>query len=191
MSCFVDVVRPGKRPFALAFDFLTVMGGSFLIALLAQISIPLGFTPVPLTLQTLGVLLIGGVLGRKKGTWAVLAYLSQGAMGLPFFAGGTSGLSALMGPTGGYFLGFIVATSLVGYLLERGPKEKLSYSISTMCVGAFCILFFGALWLSFFVGGMQMAIALGVIPFLLGEGIKVVTAAVLIPTGWKFIHSHE
>lgn len=188
MSCFVDVARPDKRPYALAFDFLTVLGGSFLIALLAQISIPLGFTPVPLTLQTLGVLLIGGVLGRKKGIWAVLTYLFQGAVGLPFFAGGASGIACLMGPTAGYFFGFIVAATLVGLLLERGPKEKFSYTIATMSVGAFCILFFGALWLSFFVGGMQMAIALGVIPFLLGECAKVVMAALLIPAGWKLIH---
>ena|ERR1700722_14061463 len=188
MSCFVDVVRPNRRPFAWASDLITIFGGSLLMALLAQISIPLGFTPVPLTLQTLGVLLIGGVLGSKKGVAAVLAYLGQGALGLPFFAGGGSGLTSLMGPRGGYFLGFTIAALVVGFLLERGAKEKFSYTIATMSVGAFCILFFGAFWLSFFVGGVSMAITLGVMPFLLGECIKVVIAATLIPIGWKLIH---
>ncbi len=185
MTSLIDAVRPQEKSFRLLFDVLMVLAGSLFIALLAQVEILM--VPVPFTLQTLGVLLIGGVLGAKRGALSIITYIVEGVLGLPFFAGGAAGIARLCGPTGGYLVGFIAAAFLVGLLLERGSKERLSFTIPVMFVGTFCILFFGSLWLSFFVVSMDRSFALGVIPFLLSDCIKAVIAATLIPSGWKLL----
>lgn len=187
MSAFIDIVRPEEKTRAFVFDALSVVGGSLFIALFAQLAIPLPFTIVPLTLQTLAVLLIGALLGKNRGVLAVLLYIIEGAIGLPFFAGGASGLGRILGMTGGYMLGFLCAAYLIGFLLERGSKEKFWQVTLAMIAGTTLILGLGALWLSFYVGGMKMAFLLGVLPFLAGEGLKIAIAASLVPSGWKMI----
>ncbi|MCS6774751.1 MAG: biotin transporter BioY, partial [Thermoflexales bacterium] len=97
-------------------EVLVVLLGSWLVALLAQVTIPL--QPVPITGQTFGVLLVGAALGARRGAMAMLVYLAQGLLGLPFFAGGASGIGRLLGPTGGYLVGFVFAAALVGWLSE-------------------------------------------------------------------------
>lgn len=187
MTCYMDVIRPARKTFAMAFDILAVLLGSFFIALVSQVAIPLGFTPVPLTMQTLAILLIGGVLGSKRGAFSVLTYLFQGAIGLPVFFHGGSGLAILMGPTGGYLLGFVVAAYVVGYLLERGWKESYALSLAAMAIGSLAILVLGAMWLGLYVGSAN-ALRLGLYPFIIGDVVKMLIAASLIPTGWKALN---
>ncbi len=163
---------------------LTVLSGSLFIALMAQCSLPIG--PVPITFQTFAVLLIGGVLGSKRGALAVLAYLCEGSLGLPFFFSGHGGLLHLMGPTGGYLLGFVLAAFFVGTLIERGGRDRYILTLLAMAFGSAIITLFGSLWLSNFIG-REGALTLGVYPFLFGDVIKVVAAATLLPVGHKLL----
>jgi biotin transport system substrate-specific component len=183
---YVDVIRPSDKRYAYAYDMLCVLAGSLFLALMAQLSIRLWFSPVPLSLQSFAVLMLGALLGSKRGALAIVAYLAEGALGLPFFAGGSAGIAALIGPTGGYLLGFILCAFLVGYLLERGWKRSYAMTIAALSLGTAVILFTGAFWLSFFVGG-QNALTMGIYPFLIGDLLKIGAAASLIPTGWKLL----
>ena len=130
----------------------------------AYVKIPLLFTPVPLTLQTFFVLLSGAMLGRKFGTISQLIYLVLGGIGLPLF----TQTGALWGPTGGYIAGFIYASWFVGFAIEK--KWKLFYSL---LVGDLILLSFGAINLSLFIGGIKNAVMLGVIPFIVGDILKI------------------
>lgn len=165
-------------------DLCLVTAGSLLMALLAQVRIPLGFTPVPLTGQTLGVLLVGALLGARRGAAALALYIAEGLLGLPFFAGGGSGWTYLLGPTGGYLLGFVAAASVVGWLAERGLERKLRTALLPFAAGTMVIYLCGAGWLALLMG-MQKAFALGVLPFLFGDVLKALFAALLLPGLWQ------
>lgn len=164
--------------------FLIIMGSLF-VALLAQIEIPLPFTPVPITGQTLGVLLIGALLGSKRGAAALALYLAEGGLGLPFFAGGASGLGILTGATAGYLVGFVGAAYAVGWLAEQGLERSVRTSVIPFLVGTVIIYVCGAVWLSVVLGSVEQAVALGVVPFLLGDALKLMLAAALLPGAWK------
>lgn len=151
-------------------DLLTVVLASLAIGLLAQVAIPIG--PVPVTGQTLGVLAAGAFLGSRRGTLAVLLYLAQGISGLPVFAGGTAGMIVLAGPTAGYLVGFLPATWLIGFLIERAPRARLARYALALTAGTAVIYLCGSLWLARFVGWSRV-IALGVLPFLAGDLLKV------------------
>lgn len=166
--------------------YLIVLG-SLLIAALAQIEIILPFTPVPFTGQTFGVLLIGAALGSKRGAAAMILYITEGAMGLPFFAGGGSGLSILTGATAGYLAGFVGAAYVVGWLAERGLERSVHTSIISFLVGTVIIYVFGVAWLSIVLGSFSKAITLGIVPFLAGDAIKLVAATLALPAAWKLI----
>lgn len=166
--------------------YLIVLG-SLLIAALAQIEIILPFTPVPFTGQTFGVLLIGAALGSKRGAAAMILYITEGAMGLPFFAGGGSGLSILTGATAGYLAGFVGAAYVVGWLAERGLERSVRTSIISFLVGTVIIYVFGVAWLSIVLGSFSKAITLGIVPFLAGDAIKLVAATLALPAAWKLI----
>lgn len=183
---YVDVFRPKSKSWAYSFDLLAVFAGSLFLALMSQLSINLWFTPVPLTMQTFGILMMGSLLGSKRGVLAVLLYLAEGALGLPFFAGGHFGLAYLLGSTGGYFLGFILSTFLIGYLLERGWKQNYMKTLIALTLGSCLILGCGVLWLASLIGASK-ALKLGLYPFLIGDLLKLGMAAALIPTGWKFL----
>lgn len=165
-------------------ELAAVLGGSWLIALLAQISIPL--QPVPITGQTFGVLLVGAALGARRGALALLAYLAQGLMGLPVFAGGTAGLGRLLGPTGGYLVGFAAAAALVGWLSERGWDRRFVSTLAAMGLGNLVIYALGAPWLAQFVG-WERALTAGVLPFLMGDVLKAFLAALALPSAWKLL----
>src|SRR5687768_13758188 len=120
---YADVLRPAERTRALAYDILLILGGSLLLALSAQIVVQK--VPVPITGQTFAVLLVGALLGSRRGGLSLLTYLLEGAAGLPFFAGGTGGIAKLTGPTGGYLIGFMVAAFAVGLLAERGWDRRV------------------------------------------------------------------
>lgn len=166
--------------------FLVILG-SLLLAALAQVKIILPFTPVPVTGQTFGVLLIGAALGSKRGAASILLYITEGLMGLPFFAGGGSGLGILSGATAGYLVGFIGAAYAVGWLAEQGLERSVRTSIIPFIVGTVIIYTCGVLWLSVMFGSLSKAITLGLVPFLIGDGIKLIAASLMLPAAWKLV----
>lgn len=166
-------------------DVFLVLTGSWLVALFAQVEIPL--QPVPITGQTFAVLLIGALLGSKRGAAAMIAYIAQGGLGLPFFAGGASGIGILTGATAGYLLGFVGATYAVGWLAERGLERSVRTSILPFLVGTVIIYVFGVSWLSFILGSFSKAVQFGLLPFLVGDTIKLIAAALALPAAWKFV----
>jgi biotin transport system substrate-specific component len=189
-STYGDVFRPAERNAAVGYDVALVVGGSLLIALSAQLAIWLPFSPVPVTGQTLAVLLVGVLLGSKRGAAAVLAYLAQGAVGLPVFAGGTAGAAVLMGPTGGYLAGFVLAGALVGRLAEAGWDRHWHTTSGIMLLGNAIIYACGLLWLAQWVG-YEKALPLGLYPYLVGDLFKIGLATLLLPLGWKLIGSRK
>jgi biotin transport system substrate-specific component len=183
VNTLADRILPQK---ALWRHVMLIVGFSLVNVVAAQIAIPLPFTPVPLTAQTVVVLLTGLLLGSRLGSLAMLAYLAQGAAGLPVFAGGHAGLAWLLGPTGGYLVSFVAVAYVVGLLAERGWDRKYWKTALAMLAGTVMIWAGGALWLANFVG-LSNAFAMGVVPFVSGDLIKLVLAAALLPTGWKLL----
>jgi len=170
------------RMLRLAGQAFLVLAGSALIALSAQVSIPL--YPVPVTGQTLVVLMIGMAFGSRLGAATLAAYLFEGAMGMPVFANGGAGLAVIAGPTGGYLVGFLLAATLTGWLAERGMGRGMISTGLTMIAGMAVIYACGATWLAGFVGGPGVAIAKGVLPFLYGDALKLVVAVIAMPLAW-------
>lgn len=166
-------------------DAVLVVAFSLFVALTAQIEIPA--LPVPFTLQTLGVVLTGAVLGSRRGALSLVLYLVEGAAGLPVFAGGAGGASYVSGPTGGYLIGFVAAAWIVGALAERGWDRRLVLAALAMVLGNAVIYAFGVAWLSVVLGDVQKAIMGGVVPFLVGDLAKIALAAVVLPGAWKLI----
>lgn len=165
-------------------DAVLVLGGSLLIALSAQIAVRLPFSPVPITGQTCAVLLVGAFLGSRRGMLSILAYLAEGAMGLPVFAGGGSGPAWLVGPTGGYLLSFVAAAWAVGWLYEHLGDRSISGMVVVLLPGSAMIYLLGLPWLAHFVGA-DKALALGLIPFLPGDLIKIALAASVLSVRWR------
>jgi len=184
---YADVLRPAVRRSAWLYDAALVLGGSWLIALSARIAVPLPWSPVPVTGQTLAVLLVAALLGSRRGALAVLATIAQGVAGLPVFAGGGAGPAWLLGPTGGYLLGFVLAAALVGHLAERGWDRHMAGAALAMVVGNVVIYLTGMAWLTQFVGSLEKAWAAGVLPFLVGDLFKIVLAMLLLPAGWRLL----
>jgi biotin transport system substrate-specific component len=171
-------------------DAALVGGFAVFTALLAQITIHLSFTPVPITGQTLGVLLAGAALGTGKGAASMLVYWMAGWVGLPFYADHKSGWHNGTGATMGYFVGFIAAAAVVGYLAERRQDRTFATSVPAMLAGTAIIYVFGAGWLALDLNiplatGTTNAIALGVTPFLIGDSIKLLIAGAATPVVWK------
>lgn len=164
-----------------------VVAFSLFVALAAQAAVPLPWTPVPLTGQTFAVLLTGALLGSRLGALALLAYLAEGAAGLPFFQGGTGGPAPLFGPTAGYLFAFPAAAFVTGYLAERGWDRGFSKAAAAMALGSLVILAGGWAWLALFLRSAGEAFRLGVAPFIVGDLIKVALAACVLPTGWALL----
>ena len=167
-----------------------VFGGSLLVALSAQIAIPLPWTPVPITGQTLGVLLVGAALGAHRGFLALAMYLAEGAAGLPFFAAGTGGPMVFVGPTAGYLISFPIAAFVVGWLAERGWDRKTWSTALAMALGTGVIFASGVLWLSNIVGWSAVW-AIGLLPFLPGAVVKIAVASAAMPLAWKVVGSRS
>lgn len=168
------------------YQIAAVAFGNALIALTAQLSILLPFSPVPVTGQTFGVLLTAAALGRVRGTIAVLAYLAEGLGGLPVFAGASAGAFHLFGPSGGYLLAFLPSAWLVGALAERGWDRSWYGTAAAMAFGSIIILSIGAAWLGTLVG-WDRALAMGVYPFLAGDAVKIAIAAVVLPSARRLL----
>jgi biotin transport system substrate-specific component len=170
---------------ALTRDVLLVVGFSLLVALSAQVAIPLPFTPVPVTGQTFAVLLTGALLGATRGFLALALYLVEGAAGLPVFAQAHGGAGVLLAaPTAGYLFAFPFAAGLVGWLAERGWDRRFTTTALAMLAGNAVIYLCGLLWLSRFVGAGN-SIAQGMLPFLPGDALKLLLAAVVLPAAWR------
>ena len=176
---YTDILLNQKSVSNRVINGILILGTSWLIAISAQISIYLPFSPVPITGQTLIILLAGLVLGKNRGTAAVAIYLLQGASGLPFFAGGKSGLATLFGPTGGYLFGFLAAVYIVGMLSELRFKRSLFQAATALVIGNSIIYIFGLVWLARFIGESQ-ALQLGLYPFLAGDLLKISLGVVLV-----------
>jgi biotin transport system substrate-specific component len=180
---------PAVKP--LVRDIVLVVLGSLFVAAFAQIAIPLPFTPVPITGQTFAVLLVGAALGSKRGAASLGLYMLEGAIGLHFFAGGKSGLTNTDGQiivTLGYLIGFIVAAYVIGLLAERGMDRKFRTSLIPFLVGTVIIYAIGATWLAVSLKMTPMAaFNAGVLPFLIGDAIKLLLAGVTLPLAWKLV----
>lgn len=180
-----------------ATDVVLVVAASLLMALLAQLSIKLPFTPVPISGQTLGVLLIGGALGAVRGGAALALYLAWGAVGLPFFAEGEGGVSHLGFATAsaGYLWGMLVASVVIGWLAQKGWDRSLGSAIGAMVIGEIVIFTFGVVWLSQAIDvpivgsaeAMDDALDFGLYPFVIGDILKVLVAAAALPAAWRFV----
>ena len=185
------VTLPRRKPLVLADllpgtlvrDVLLVIGAAGFVGVLAQISIHLSFTPVPITGQTLGVLLAGTALGWKRGAVAMALYGLAGLVGVPWFAGHASGY---VGASFGYIVGFVLAAALCGILAERGADRSLVKSVPAMLAGEIVMYTVGVIWLAVSLHvGPAKAISLGLTPFLAGDAIKAAIAAALLPGAWK------
>ena len=175
--------RLANRPLRLA---LTVLGGSALIALSSKFQVP--FWPVPMTMQTLVILGLSMALGWRLAGLTLLAYLAEGAAGLPVFAGTPEkglGLAYMVGPTGGYILGFLLAALLCGWLAERGWDRNPLTTMAAMLLGNIAIYVPGVLWLGTLVGWDKPVLDWGLYPFLAGDFVKLLLAAALLPACWK------
>jgi biotin transport system substrate-specific component len=185
---FLVPIRVGERVNARVRDLALVVAGALLIYLTARVSIPVPGSPVPITGQTFGVLLVGGALGFRRGIIAVGLYVLLGVVGLPFFAEGKGGLSVIWGATGGYLVGFLVAGAAVGRLAELGWDRRIGGALGAMLLGNAVIYVVGLPWLKV-VTGMSVAdtVANGLTPFLFGDALKLVLAAVLFPASWWIV----
>ena len=170
-------------------DLVLVAAGAGFVGLLAQWSVPLPGTPVPLTLGTFAVLLTGASLGGLRGLLSIGVYLVAGGLGVNWFAGHQDGWG---GATFGYVVGFVAAGALVGWLAQRGGDRTVARTAATMVLGNLVIYAVGVPWLMN-ATGMDFATALdkGVVPFLIGDGIKVLAAAGLFPAAWALVRRVE
>ena len=189
MTTLAPTIYTRRFPLAASWlrDVTLIVLGALFVAALAQVEIPLPFTPVPITGQTFGVLLVGAALGSKHGAASLALYLALGIFGLPFFAGGAHGLSIVIGATGGYLIGFVIAAYVIGLLAERGLERSVRTSIIPFLVGTVIIYVFGVAWLTVVLGGFGKAIAAGLAPFLIGDAIKLIAASLVLPVAWKLV----
>ena len=174
----------------IAWRVLLAFSGSWLVAALAQIEIRLPFTPVPITGQTLGVLLVGASLGAGLGAASMALYLVQGALGLPFFSGGGSGADFLQlsAVTGGYLWGFVVSAAVVGALAERRWDRSIRSSIGEMFLGEVVLYAIAIPWLMQALDvSLAEALELGLAPFVVGDTLKLLAAAGLLPLAWRLV----
>lgn len=167
---------------------LFVASGTAFIALLAQIALPIPGSPIPVTGQTLGVLLVGAGYGSTLGLSTLVTYLLIGIAGAPVFAKGGSGLAHLTGPTGGYLIGMLVASLLVGALAGRKWDQKLRSALPTMLLGDIVIFSFGLYWLHAYTHqSWSWTISAGFTPFIIGEVLKIAIAGTSLPLVWRFV----
>ena len=171
----------GKKTNDFVYVLLTSVIGSFLLAISSKVQIPL--TPVPVTLQTLVLLVMSMFLGWRGALGATSLYLFQGAIGLPVFAHG-GGFIILFGPTGGYLFGFLIASLVVGYLAEKGWDKSVVLTFTSMTIGTLIIYLFGVIWLSY-LKDLNTALVFGLLPFITPDILKICLGTCLVSAGWE------
>lgn len=180
-----SIVLADLLPGTLVRDALLVIGSAAFVGILAQISIPLSFTPVPITGQTLGVLLTGCALGRRRAGMALSLYFLAGLAGLPWFIHHSSGWQ---GPSTGYLIGFILASFACGAIAERKVDRSVITILPAMFAGEFLVYLVGVPWLALAIHvSLAKAIALGLTPFLAGDAIKAGIVSLLLPATWRLV----
>lgn len=182
---FLVPIRIGERMGSRLRHVALIAIGAALIFLTSKIVIPIPGSPVPITGQTFGVLLVGGALGFRRGLMSIGLYVLIGLIGLPFFAEGKGGIAVLLGATGGYLVGFVIAGSIVGRLAEMGWDRRIVGALGAMAIGNVVIYLVGVPWLMV-VAKLDLAsgIAKGLTPFLVGDAIKLILAAAAFPAAW-------
>jgi biotin transport system substrate-specific component len=168
-------------------NVILAISGSIALWISAKIEVP--FYPVPMTMQTFAVLVIGMAYGWRLGGATLLLYLAEGAAGLLVFAGTPEhgvGLAYMVGPTGGYLVGFLVAAVAVGWLAERGWDRSVPRTLAAMLAGMVIIYLFGLAWLGTVIGWDKPVLAFGLTPFLPAEAFKIALAVVVLPLAWRF-----
>ena len=188
----VAVLWPGERISGVLRAILLAVVGSALLTVSAKIQIP--FFPVPMTMQTFVVLALGMAYGWRLGAATLLLYLAQGALGLPVFAGTPEkgiGLAYMLGGTGGYLLGFVLAAMVCGWLAERGWDRSILGTAAAMLIGNVIIYVPGLLWLGTLFGWDQPILAWGLTPFLLGDLAKLALAVAVLPLAWRLVGRQE
>lgn len=174
-------------PGAVARDALLVVGAAGLVGALAQVVLHLPFTPVPVTGQTLGVVLAGCALGWRRAALALALYLGAGLAGVPWFAGHSSGWQEA---NGGYLVGFVAAAALCGWLASRGADRTVLRCVPTMVAGEVVLYAIAVPWLALALHvDLARAVALGLTPFLVGDALKMAVAAALLPGTWRLVGS--
>jgi biotin transporter BioY len=183
----IDVAIPRA---GLIWDTVLVAGFACLTALLAQVSFWIGL--VPITGQTLAVLLAGALLGSRRGALSQLSYLAIGATGIPYWfaLGGPPGIARLVGPTGGYLVGFVAVAFVVGWLSERGWDRRIWTALPAMLAGEAILYIFGLLWLLHFVPAGKV-LQTGLYPFIFGDLVKVAAASLVLPCGWLLLRRFQ
>ena len=165
-----------------------VIGGVLFLGAMAQISLPIPGSPVPVTGQTLAVLLLGSAYGANLGFTTFAAYLAIGAAGVPFFAHGAHGMHVITGATGGYLVGMLLASAITGALAGRKWDQKIATVIPTMILGNIATFSFGLIWLHHVTAqSWAWTFSKGFTPFLLGELLKIAIASTALPVLWRFV----
>lgn len=174
-----------RWPRTVARDTALVLSGTLLIALSALVTIPLPFTPVPIALSTFSVLLAGAALGSLRGALSSLLYLILGAAGAPIFSHGQSGVAF---PTFGYIVGFVIAAAVVGRLARQGADRKVLSTLLLGSVGTVMLYVCGVPWLALSLGvDLGTAVMLGVVPFVIGDAVKILALSAVLPGAWKLL----
>ena len=167
-----------------------IAGGTIFLSALAQVAIPVPGSPVPVTGQTLGVLLIGSTYGAGLGVATFAMYLLAGIAGAPVFAGASSGFEKITGATGGYLIGMLVATYLLGLLANRRMDQRFLTALPSMLCGNVIIFSFGLIWLHYFTGeNWAWTINAGLTPFIVGEVLKITIAGSALHIVWRFVNA--
>jgi biotin transport system substrate-specific component len=193
-------LAPTLWPTGLIQSVTLVLAGSAILALSAKIQVP--FWPVPMTLQTLAVMLIGATYGSRLAVATVLAYIAEGAIGLPVFAGTPpqiAGPAYLIGPTAGYIWAYVPAAAIIGLAADRGASRSIGKLFAAALAGDVVIFAAGFVWLAWFATlasggtgiGAEKALASGVVPFLLGDLLKIALAALLVPAAWSLFKKRD
>jgi biotin transport system substrate-specific component len=169
-------------------DVLLVLAGTGFVAVAAQVSISLPFTPVPITGQTFAVVLVGASLGALLGLASLGLYLFVGALGAPVYADHAHGWSVLTGPTGGYIVGFVLAAAMVGFLAQRRWDRRFSSAVTAMLTGNVVIYLVGLPWLAAKIdSGLEDTLEAGLYPFVVGDLLKLYLAGALLPAAWAAV----
>lgn len=166
-----------------------IVSGTIFLSVLAQIAIPVPGSPVPVTGQTLGVLLVGTTYGASLGLATFATYLVAGIAGAPVFAGASYGVEKITGATGGYLLGMLVSTYVLGLLAHKRFDQKFLTALPSMLIGTALTFSFGLIWLHQFTGkDWAWTFQAGLAPFIIGEALKIIIAGISLPILWRFIN---